>query len=216
MLELKDITKTYDKSQMSLDGISFRLDRGEFLCLVGSNQAGKTTLLKLISFEERPTSGEIIFDQHTNRTMKRKQIPFLRRKMGRIYPDFRLISDLNIFDNIALSLRVGGMKESQIKSRIRQVMEMMGLGGKEDLFPSQLSAGEKQKVACVRAIVKEPLLLLADEPTLNLDEKNKGEILALLRHINLLGTAVILATRDSSLDENNQKRILKMEKGRII
>jgi cell division transport system ATP-binding protein len=216
LLELKEITKIYDKNRVALDGVSFQMNRGEFICLSGLNQAGKTTLLKLISFEESLTSGEVIFDQFTSRTLKRKQIPLWRRKIGRIYPDFKLISDLNLFNNIALGLRIGGMKENQIKNRIYQVTESMGLRGKEDLFPEQLSAGEKQKVAFARAIVKEPLLLLADEPTLNLDERNKEDIRELLRHINLLGTAVILATRDSSLDNKHPMRIIRLDKGRIV
>ncbi len=216
MLELKAVTKIFDKTRVTLDRISFQIGKGEFLFLIGPNQAGKTTLLNLITLEEVPTSGEIIFDQFSSRTIRKRQMPLWRRRIGRIYPDFRLINDMNIFNNIALSLRVGGGKENKIKNRVHQVMAMVGLSGKEGWFPNQLSAGEKQKAACARAIAKDPLLLLADELILNLDEKGREEILKLLKQINLLGTAVLLATHDFSMGMNHQVRIIKMDQGKLV
>ncbi len=216
MLDLIEVTKRFDETPPALEDISFHMGRGEFVVLTGPNQAGKTTLLKLITMEETVTSGEIIFDQLSSRTIKKKQIPLLRRKIGRIYPDFRLINDLNIFDNIALCLRIGGGKENKVKNRVHQVMEKVGLSGKKGWFPGQLSAGEKQRAACARAIAHDPLLLLADEPTLNLDEKSSDEVLRWLQQINLLGTAVLHATRDFHPDQHNHIRTIKMEKGRLI
>lgn len=216
MLELKEITKIFDKNRIALEGINFQLDKGEFVLLVGPNQAGKTTLLKLISLEEFPTSGEIVFDQFSSRTIEKKQIPLLRRKMGRIFPDFQLIDDMNVFDNIALNLRIGGVEEGKIKKQVHRVMEMVGLSRKDGCFPHQLSAGEKQKVACARAMVKEPLLLLADEPTLNLDQKSSDEILELLQQINIMGTSVLLATCDSHLRVGGHARIIRLDRGKLV
>jgi cell division transport system ATP-binding protein len=216
LLELKQITKIFDKTRIALEGISFRMDKGEFVFLVGPNQAGKTTLLKLISLEEFPTQGEIVFDQFSSRTIKGKQIPLLRRKMGRIFPDFQLIDNMNTFDNIALSLRIGGVEEGKIKKQVHRVLEMVGFSSKDRCFPCQLSAGEKQKVACARAMVKEPLLLLADEPTLNLDQKSADEILGLLQQINILGTSILLATCDSQLRVGSHARIIRLDRGKLV
>jgi len=216
LLELKQITKIYDKTRIALGGVNFRMDKGEFVSLVGPNRAGKTTLLKLISLEEIPTSGEIVFDRFSSRTIKKKQIPFLRRKMGRIFPDFQLIDDMNTFDNIALSLRIGGVEEGKIRKQVHRIMEMVGFSSKGRCFPHQLSAGEKQKVAFARAMVKEPLLLLADEPTLNLDQKSADEILGLLQQINILGTSILLATCDSQLRVGSHARIIRLDRGKLV
>ena len=216
MLKLKEVTKVFEKNLLALDKISFQMERGEFFYLVGPNQAGKTTLLRLLAFEENVTEGEIVFDDFDSRTIRKKEIPLRRRKMGRIFYDFRLINDINIFDNVALSLRILGRKENKIKDKVRQVLEMVSLLGKSGFYPHDLSAGEKQKVAIARAIAKDPLLLLADEPTLNLDEKSQEEILCLLKQVNLLGTAVLLATHDLSLCKDNSAKILRIEKGKLV
>lgn len=217
LLSLKEVTKVYDKRVLALDKISFQMGKGEFFFLVGSNQAGKTTLLRLIASEERPTKGEIVFDEFNSQKMKKKQIPLLRRKMGRIFQDFRLIDDMNIFDNIALSLRIVGRQENKIKDKVRQVLGMVDLSGKGKLFPQGLSSAEKQKAAIARAIVKDPLLLLADEPTLNLDEEGSDEILKLFKKINLFGTAVLVATHDFCLCKNNNTaKTIRIEKGKLI
>jgi cell division transport system ATP-binding protein len=215
LLKLKEVTKIFDETQIALERIDFQLDKGEFMVLVGPNQAGKTTLLKLISLEEFPTCGEIVFDGLNSRTITRKQLPFLRRKMGMVFSDFPLIDDMNAFDNVALSLRIGGVKEGKVKRQVNRTMEMVELSGKGGCFPPQLSAGEKQKVVCARAMVKEPVLLLADEPTLNLDRRSSDEILNLLRQINILGTAVLLATCDSHLRAGCHHRTIRLERGKL-
>lgn len=216
MLELKEVTKVFDKNLVALDKINYQMENGDFCFLVGPNKAGKTTLLRLIALEEKPTEGEIIFGEFSSRTAKRREIPFLRQKIGRVFSDFRLINDMNIFDNIALSLQICGRKENKIKNKVHQVLEMVRLSGKGRFFPKDLSAGEKQKVAIARAIACDPLLLLADEPTLNLDEKSTKDILELLKKINLLGTAVLLATHDSHLCTNNSAKIIKIENGKLV
>jgi cell division transport system ATP-binding protein len=215
LLKLKEVTRVYDKL-VALDKISFHMQKEDFFFLVGPNKAGKTTLLRLIAFEEKPTEGEIIFGEFSSRTIKRKEIPFLRQKIGRVFSDFCLINDMDVFDNVALSLRIGGRKENKIRNKVHQVLEMVGLSGKGRFFPKDLSSGEKQKVAVARAIASDPLLLLADEPTLNLDEKNTKDILELLKKINFLGTAVLLATHDSHLCTNNSAKIIKIENGKLV
>ncbi len=216
MLALKEVTKVFDKNVLALDKISFQMEKGEFFFLIGPNRAGKTTLLRLIALEERPTDGEIVFDEFNSQKIKREQIPFLRRKMGRIFQDFRLINDMNVFDNVALSLRILGRKEERLKDKVYQALDLVGLSGKGRLFPSHLSSGEKQKVAIARAIVRDPLLLLADEPTLNLDEESADEILKLFKKINLFGTAVFVATRDFHLSNGNPAKIIRIKKGKLV
>jgi cell division transport system ATP-binding protein len=216
LLKLHQVTKIFDGDVVALDGISFQMVRGEFLLLVGPNQAGKTTLLRLIASEERPTLGAILFDGFDSRTLTRKEIAFLRRKMGRIFPDFRLIDDLNVFDNVALPLRILGKRERRIRRRVPEVLEMAGIRGASRRFPPSLSSAEKQKAAIARALAGDPLLLLADEPTMNLDKDSADEILTLLKEINLLGTAVLLATRHFRLWDGILPRMLRLEKGRPV
>jgi cell division transport system ATP-binding protein len=216
LLKLHQVTKVFDGNVVALDDVSFRMVKGEFLLLAGPNRAGKTTLLRLIASEVRPTRGAILFDGYDSRTMKRKEIPFLRRKMGRIFPDFRLIDDLNVFDNVALSLRILGRRERRIKRRVPELLEMVGIPGASRRFPPFLSSAEKQKAAIARALAGDPLLLLADEPAMNLDEESADEILTLLREINLLGTAVLLATRHFRLWDGIVPKMLSLEKGGSI
>lgn len=216
MLILNQVTKVFDKNILALDKISFQMGKGELLFLVGPNKAGKTTLLKLIALEEKPTEGEVVLDGLNSQTIKKKEIPLLRRNIGRIFQDFFLIQDLNVFDNVALGLRILGRKESRVKNEANHVLETVGLCGKDEFFPYQLSSGEKQKVAIARAIARDPLLLLADEPTLNLDHESTDEILRLLKKINLLGTAVLIATQDFNLYKNHNTKIIKIEKGKLV
>jgi len=216
LLKLKEVTKVFDKNVLALDKISFQMGKGEFFFLVGPNQAGKTTFLRLIASEERPTKGEIVFDEFNSQKIKKKQIALLRRKIGRIFQDFKLINDMNVFDNVALSLRILSKKEKKTKDKVHQVLELVGLSEKVRFFPPHLSSAEKQKVAIARAISNDPLLLLADEPTLNLDKESTDEILELLKQINLFGTAVLIATHDFRLCDGNQTKIIRIEKGRLI
>ncbi len=216
LLEVKDITKVFDKNILALDKVSFQMDRGEFLFLVGPSQAGKTTLLRLIAAEERPTEGEIYFDGFERRQIKNKHIPLLRRKMSRVFEDFKLINEMSVFDNVALSLRISGAKEKRIKDKVFQALGRVGLSGKSKLFPAGLSSAEKRKVGIARATVGDRLLLLADEPTSNVDDEGTAEILELLTRVNLLGTAVLVATSDFRLCEGRPAKIIRMEKGKII
>jgi cell division transport system ATP-binding protein len=216
LLELKELTKVFDEKLLVLNRISLRMEKGEFLFLVGPNRAGKTTLLRLLAFEERPTKGEIHFDGFDSRGMKKKQIPLLRRKMARVFQDFKLINEMDIFDNVALILKIQCRKRKKIKDEVLGALGMVGLGGKSRLYPPRLSSAERQKVAIARAIAGDPLLLLADEPTSNLDDRSAEEILSLLHQVSLLGTAVLVATSDLRLCQRKPARIVRIEQGRLI
>ena len=216
LLELHLVTKVFDGKVVALNGISFRMAKGEFLILAGPNKAGKTTLLGLIASEERPTEGAILFDRFDSRIMKRKEIPLLRRKMGRIFPDFRLMDHLNVFDNVALPLRILNKKEKLIKRRVPEVLERVGMLGASRRLPPSLSSAEKQKAAIARALAGDPLLLLADEPTTNLDEESADEIMTLLREVNLLGTAVLMAVRHPRRCVGGRAEMLRIDEGKLI
>jgi cell division transport system ATP-binding protein len=216
LLELKEVTKIFDNGVLALDKVSFQMKKGEFLFLVGSNRSGKTTLLKLIACEDRPSEGEIHFDGFDSRKMKRKQISLLRQKMARIFQDFRLINDMNVFDNVALSLRILGKKEKKIKDKVFGALGWVGLPGKSKFLPPQLSSAEKQKAAIARAIAGDPLLLLADEPTSNLDDESANEILELLKRASLFGTAVLVATNDLRLCDGRLARRIRIKEGKVV
>ena len=190
--------------------------RGEFVLLVGPNRAGKTTLLRLIAREEKPTRGSIRFQEFDSRSMSKKKIHLLRRKMARVFPDLGLIDDLTVFDNVALPLRILGRKERRIRSRVGELLQIVGIPKTSKRLPSRLSSAEMQKATIARALAGDPLLLLADEPTVNLDEESADEILAILREVNLLGTAVLLATRHFRPGKHILTRTIRLEKGRVV
>jgi len=190
--------------------------RGEFVLLVGPNRAGKTTLLRLTAFEEEPTQGVVRFGEFDSRNMNRRKMSILRRKIGRIFPDLGLIDDLTVFDNVALPLRILGRRERRIRSRVGELLQMVGIPETSRRLPAGLSSAEKQKASIARALAVDPLLLLADEPIMNLDEESADEILTLLREVNLLGTAVLLATRHLRPGNGFHPTILRLEKGRAV
>jgi cell division transport system ATP-binding protein len=216
LLELNKVTKLFEEGTVALENVSFSMSRGEFLHVAGPNRAGKTTLLKLIAARERPTGGEIVFDQLSSRKMRGKEIALLRRKLGLIFQDLNLIEDASVFDNVALSLRVLGKKTKEIRRQVDQALDMVGLFAQSRTSPARLSSAERQKVAVARAMVKHPLLLLADEPTQTLDERDEDEMLNLLKRINLFGTAVLLTTRNAPPPSGNRVRVIRMEKGKLI
>jgi cell division transport system ATP-binding protein len=210
------VSKVFDGNIQALQEVSFQMARGEFLLLVGPNRAGKTTLLRLIAWEEKPTQGVILFGEFDSRTMNRKRISLLRRKVGRIFPDFGLMGDLTVFDNVALPLRIMGRRERRIRSRVGELLEMVGIPETSRRFPPGLSSAEIQKAAIARALAGDPLLLLADQPTMNLDEESADEILGLLREVNLLGTAVLLASRHFRPGNDFHPRMLGLKRGRPV
>ena len=195
--------------------ITLQVKRGEFVYLIGPSGAGKSSILKLIYFDEFPDSGTVIVNQYSSAKLKRKQIPFLRRSVGVVFQDFKLLPDRNVFDNIAFALRVTGVKSSEVSKKVIQVLTEVGIGHKRNQYPHELSGGEQQSVAIARALVNEPFVLLADEPTGNLDPKSALEILEILEKINNRGTAVLMATHNYSLIKNFPHRIIEIRNGEI-
>ncbi len=216
MIFFDKVTKIYPHSKnLALDNINLEINRGEFVTLVGQSGAGKSTLLKLLIVEEVPTRGEIYFDKLMISRMKKMALPTLRRNIGMVFQDFRLIPNKTIFENIAFVPEVMGKSNAEISNSVLTAMDIVGIKGKIDAFPRQLSGGEQQRVAIARAIVHHPLILIADEPTGNLDLLNGWEIVKLLTKINELGTTVILATHNREIVNSLNKRVVTLDKGRI-
>lgn len=217
MIKFINVSKTYkDSDTHALNGISFDIDDGEFVFIVGPSGAGKSTLLKLIMREQKPTEGDIIIDDQVVNKLKRRHVPYLRRKMGMVYQDFRLIEKMNVFDNVAFAMRVIGESSSKIKKRVTQLIKLVGLEHKMSVRPSQLSGGEQQRVSLARALANNPKILIADEPTANVDANMSFEIMRILKKINELGTTVLVVTHDKTLVERFGGRIMELEKGRVI
>ena len=213
ILRLSDVTKGYPRSGVALRDVSFELNKGEFIFLAGHSGAGKSTLLKLISMTERPTKGEVKVSGYSSMSVKPREIPKLRRRLGIVFQDFRLLPDRTTEQNVAFALEVTGAPRSSIRPKVARLLTQVGLASKATAFPGELSGGEQQRVAIARALVNDPFVLLADEPTGNLDEKATHAIYLLLREINASGTAVVMATHDVSLIERTGLRFLVLEHG---
>jgi cell division transport system ATP-binding protein len=195
--------------------ITFKIDKSEFVYLVGPSGAGKSSIINLINFAEFPDSGTVIVNEFSSAKIKAKQIPFVRRSLGVIFQDFKLLSDRNVYENIALTLRVTGIKSSEIRKKVLRILAEVGLGHKRNSYPRDLSGGEQQRVAIARALINEPFILLADEPTGNLDPQSAVDILTLLEEINRRGTAVLMATHNYSLINQYPHRTITIEQGEL-
>jgi cell division transport system ATP-binding protein len=216
MIEAKELFQRYDKnSEFILNDINFCINRGEFVFVVGQSGAGKSTLLKLLIREIVPSKGIISILGQNLASMPRKRVPLLRRNIGMVFQDFRLLEERTAFDNIAFALRVTGASSREIKRRVPHVLEMVGLAEKIKARACDLSGGEQQRIGLARAIANRPALIIADEPTGNLDPATSLEIMNLLRSINLRGTTVLVATHDRDIVDRFQKRVIYLEKGRI-
>jgi len=216
MISLVNAGKEYKKNHWTLHAVTFMVQRGEMVFLTGPSGAGKTTLLKLISFEERPTSGEAILENYSSRTMKRRDLPHLRRRIGLVFQDFRLLRDRSAYENVAFVLRATGSAKGGLHRRVVRALAAVGLSGRSSALPDELSGGEQQRVAIARAIVNDPFVVLADEPTGNLDEATKREIFQLLRKISQAGTAVLVATHDVGVARELNARTLFLNGGKLI
>lgn len=214
MIKFQNVVKTYNK-QRALDGINLDVHHGEFISLVGLSGAGKSTLLKLIIGEEQIDGGRILIDDIDISEVKKSDLPYLRRKIGMVFQDIKLLPKRTAYENVAFAMEVCGHRLDKIQKDVPKILELVGLLHKKDSFPSEMSGGEKQRVAIARALSHRPVLLLADEPTGNLDEVNAGEVLDLLMKINQLGTTVILATHDVSMVNKIKKRVITIEAGKI-
>lgn len=216
MIRFQNITKIYPPNTVALENISFEVKRKEFVSIVGRSGAGKTTLLKLLLAEEEPTKGRIFFDNQDIKEIKRSQLHKLRRKMGAVFQDYKLLSSKTVYENVAYALEVIGATDKEISRDVPQVLEIVGLLDRANNFPQELSGGEKQRAAIARALIHRPEVILADEPTGNLDPYHTQEIIRLLSKIQELGTTVILATHNKEIVNSLEKRVITLEEGRII
>ena len=214
MIKFENVTKKYGNTK-ALDGINLQIHHGEFISLVGLSGAGKSTLLKLIIGEEPIEGGKILIDEVDIAKVKKSDLPYLRRKIGMVFQDIKLLPKATAFENIAFAMEVCGHRREKIMEEVPKILELVGLEHKSKSFPHQMSGGEKQRVAIARALSHRPVLLLADEPTGNLDEVNAGEVIDLLLKINQLGTTVILATHAVDLVNRIKKRVVTIEDGKI-
>ncbi|MDQ5882895.1 MAG: Cell division ATP-binding protein FtsE [Patescibacteria group bacterium] len=215
LVYFKNVSKSYN-GFLILDNITFTMEAGEFVSLVGRSGVGKTTLLKMLIREELPTKGKIYFNERDIAKLKGAELALLRRKIGVVFQDFKLLADRTAFENVAFAMEVAGYSEEDIKKDVPEVLKLVNLQDKADHFPHQLSAGERQRTVIARALIQRPELILADEPTGNLDPINTWEIIKLLVKINELGTAVLLATHDKEIVNTLGRRVISLENGKII
>lgn len=216
MILLDRVTKTYSKdAEPALSRISVHIEPKEFVILVGTSGAGKSTLLKLLTREEKPTSGKIVVGGIDYDSLKDKHVPLLRRKIGVVFQDFKLLPQRTVFENIAFALEIAGMTNREIKSTVPKVIDLVGLKGKENNYPRELSGGERQRVAIARAVVRQPKILIADEPTGNLDPKHSWDIVRLLEKINRYGTTVLLTTHNVEIVNKLKRRVITLDHGKI-
>ncbi len=216
MVYFDKITKRYSPIVLALDEVSFAIEPQEFVSIVGQSGAGKSTLLKLLLAEEKPTSGKVFFESQDVHSLSRGKLPILRRRIGCVFQDFRLLPSKTAYENIAFAMEAAGKTDEEINESVSQVLELVGLTDKSWHFPHELSGGEKQRVAIARAIVNQPDLIIADEPTGNLDPLNSREIIEVLKKINEIGTTVFMATHNKDVVNSLGKRVITIEKGKII
>lgn len=216
MIELQDVYKVYDGSTRALNGVSLTINDGEFVFVVGPSGSGKSTLIKLLAGEFKPTEGKVLVNGFDVGSIKNKDIPYLRRTIGVVYQDFRLIDNKSVYENVAFVMRAVGAPTRIIKKRVPYVLELVGLKTKSRRLPHQLSGGEQQRVAIARALVNNPDVIIADEPTGNLDPSRSVELMMLLEKINGLGTTVLVVTHEKELVDQLEKRVIAIERGVII
>ena len=217
MVQMKDVTKIYDSSgTVALDGINLTINEGEFVFLVGPSGSGKSTLMKLITGEIRATAGEIVVNDFDMMKIKMRKMSKVRRTLGVIFQDFRLIENMTIYDNVAFAMRVVGAKSKNIAKRVPYVLELVGLEGRESRFPNELSGGEQQRVAIARALVNNPRMIVADEPTGNLDPVRSLELMLLFEKINEMGTTILVVTHEKELVNVFSKRVITIDEGHVV
>ena len=216
MIEIRNISKTYDNGSKALKDIDIRIQDGEFVFIMGRSGSGKSTLIRLLLKEAEPTSGRIVVNDMDLQKMPRRYIPKYRRRLGVVFQDFRLLKDRTVFENVAFAQRVVGASPRKIREEVPRMLKLVGLSSKYKSFPHQLSGGEQQRVAIARALINRPEVLLADEPTGNLDHENAAEIMKLLERINALGTTVVVVTHSQEMVDQMGKRVITLNKGRLV
>lgn len=216
MVEFREVVKTYDGNSRGLDGVSLQVGTGEFVFLVGPSGSGKSTLIRLVIRELRPTSGSVIVGGRDLGDLRRGKVPYLRRAIGCVFQDFRLLPDRTAGENVAYALQVTGHNQKEVRRRVPEILSLVGLDGKYDRLPRELSGGEQQRVSIARALVNHPRLLIADEPTGNLDPETSMGIMDLLLRINRTGTTVMVATHDQHTVDRMQMRVIALERGKVV
>lgn len=216
MIELKNVSKVYDNGSIALDHVSLHIGKGEFVFVVGASGAGKSTLIKLLSYEELPSRGSVFVNGIEVNKLAKNRVPYLRRKMGIVFQDFRLLPNKTAQENVAFAMEVIEAPRRLIRRRVRDVLDLVGLVGKADALPKNLSGGEQQRVAIARAIVNRPLLLIADEPTGNLDPETSRDIMEVFKKINHMGTTVLMVTHDKTLVDMMNKRVVEIDGGKVV
>ena len=216
IIELKGVSKTYPTGTHALNDVNLTVKKGEFVFVVGSSGAGKSTFMKLLMREEKPSAGEITVNGFKLNKLKHRQIPMLRRSMGIVFQDFRLIPNMNVYDNVAFSMHVVGASKQQIRKKVSHVLSVVGLSGKARSKPAELSGGEQQRVGLARALVNNPSLINADEPTGNVDPNMSYEIVEMLTEINKMGTTILMVTHEHQLVRDFKRRVIMLENGRVV
>ena len=217
MIHLKEVTKIYDDNKvLALDKVSLDIERGEFVFIVGTSGSGKSTLIRLLMHEEIATSGSIIVDGNDVTHLKSKEVPYLRRRLGVIFQDYRLLEDKTVYENIAFAMQVIEAPKKIMQRSVNTVLDIVGLREKSNSFPAQLSGGEQQRVAIARAIVNDPRIVIADEPTGNLDPETSWDIMDIFQRINAAGTTIVMATHDKNIVDKMQRRVIELVGGKII
>ncbi|AXI39103.1 cell division ATP-binding protein FtsE [Bacillaceae bacterium ZC4] len=216
MIEMKDVYKTYSNGVLAINGISIKINQGEFVYIVGPSGAGKSTFIKLMYREEKPTKGSIVINGIQLENLKEKEVPYLRRNIGVVFQDFKLLPKLTVYENVAFALEVIGENPKNIKKKVLNVLDLVQLKHKARSFPDELSGGEQQRVSIARSIVNNPPVVIADEPTGNLDPETSWEIMRLLEEINNRGTTVLMATHNKVIVNTIRKRVIAIEDGKIV
>lgn len=216
MIELIDVSKVYPNGTVALDKVNLTIQPKEFVSIVGASGAGKTTLTKILMHEEVPSSGAVFIEGVNITELSARQVPYLRRRTGTVFQDFKLLPQKSVYENVSFALEIAGERSSEIKRKTSRVLQMVGLLKRAENFPTALSGGEKQRVAIARAIVSQPNILIADEPTGNLDPKNAWEIIELLLKINQYGTTVLLTTHNKEVVNALKRRVVSISKGRVV
>ena len=216
MIEFVDVVKSYTQGNKALNGVSMQIEDGEFCFLVGPSGSGKSTIIKLITGELKPTSGNVHVNGYSLERIRKREIPYLRRTVGVVFQDYRLISKMTVYENVAFAMRVVGAREREIKERVPYVLELVGLSNKAGRHPGEMSGGEQQRLAIARALVNNPSMIIADEPTGNLDPQRSLEIMALLQEINNLGTTMLVVTHDQNLVKHFRKRVISINEGVVV
>ena len=216
MIQFTNVVKTYQQGNNALNGATMQIEDGEFVFLIGPSGSGKSTIIKMITGELKPTSGTVHVNGYSLERIRKREIPYLRRTVGVVFQDFRLIDKMTVYENVAFAMRVVGAREKEIRERVPYVLELVGLENKANRHPNEMSGGEQQRLAIARALVNNPSMIIADEPTGNLDPERSFEIMALLQEINNLGTTVLVVTHAQNLVELFHKRTIVIDEGVVV